>query len=640
MLTWAWNRAKKRICSMPEWYLQNMTTLALFAQATAPPTSANYGTLIALMIFIAASVWLGTLAQRVVKKSSFVKGFFLGNRGLGAWAVALTATVQSGGTFMGFPSLVYSHGWIVALWIGSYMVVPITGFGLIGKRIAHISRHTGAITMPDLFRHRFGSPTLGLITSLLIIIFMSAMMVAQFKAGATVMKLAAPSGEFLSLSEDGGELSAADQANVDKAKAQREEILYWIGLAVFSITVVGYTLIGGFLAAVWTDLFQSVMMFIGVLALLGLSLYAVGNLENASRGAVKSTQLAAENATAVRNEKGAEAHADAVKAAEKDSAKEMPADFVPEVTSPNAGLRIISGPGYSKNPDHSYLPLTLAISFFFFWPATGFASPASVTRIMACKDTRTLRRSVVLLCAYNLGIYLPLICICLCARSLMPDLEKSDEVIPRMAMSMTAGLPGGSLLAGIILAAPFGAIMATVSSYLVVIASGLVRDVYQRFINPEATDHDLRTLSRYGMLVVGIIAVALNIKPVAYLQTLVVFASGGAGACFIVPCLMLCYWRRATAVGVGAAMLSGAVTMIAFYVAGMLQQPPPIGPEGGLRPYYPIGMEPLIFGVLVSAVVGVVVSFSTSPPSEAIVSPLFDAPPETESKSAALSPST
>lgn len=596
---------------MPESCLQNFATFTLLAQTTtaAPSNSANYGTLIALMIFIAASVWLGTLAQRVVKKSSFVKGFFLGNRGLGAWAVALTATVQSGGTFMGFPSLVYSHGWIVALWIGSYMVVPITGFGLIGKRIAHISRHTGAITMPDLFRHRFGSPTLGLITSLLIIVFMSAMMVAQFKAGATVMKLAAPSGEFLSLSEDGD--SAAD---VDAAKAQREEILYWIGLAVFSITVVGYTLIGGFLAAVWTDLFQSVMMFIGVLSLLGLSLYAVGNLESASRGAVKSTQLAAENAAAAKNP--------------------------PTTADENAGLRIISGPGYSKNPDHSYLPLTLAISFFFFWPATGFASPASVTRIMACKDTRTLRRSIVLLCAYNLGIYLPLICICLCARSLMPDLEKSDEVIPRMAMSMTSELPGGSLLAGVILAAPFGAIMATVSSYLVVIASGLVRDVYQRFINPEATDHDLRTLSRYGMLVVGIIAVALNIKPVAYLQTLVVFASGGAGACFIVPCLMLCYWRRATAIGVGAAMLSGAVTMIAFYVAGMLQQPPPIGPEGGLRPYYPMGMEPLVFGVLVSAVVGVVVSFGTAPPSEAIVSPLFDAPPETESKSAAHSPST
>ena len=81
------------------------------------------------MLFIAASVWLGTLAQKVVERSEFIQGYFQGNRGLGAWTIALTATVQSGGTFMGFPSLVYTHGWIVALWIGSYMVVPITGFG-------------------------------------------------------------------------------------------------------------------------------------------------------------------------------------------------------------------------------------------------------------------------------------------------------------------------------------------------------------------------------------------------------------------------------------------------------------------------------------------------------------------------------
>ena len=36
---------------------------------------------------------------------------------------------------------------------------------------------------------------------------------------------------------------------------------------IFSLAVVGYTLIGGFLAAVWTDLLQSVMMFIGVMIL-------------------------------------------------------------------------------------------------------------------------------------------------------------------------------------------------------------------------------------------------------------------------------------------------------------------------------------------------------------------------------------
>src|ERR1700726_3391098 len=113
------------------------------------------GGLVALLIVIAGCVWLGTVAQRAIKKGSFLTGYFLGNRGLGAWALALTATVQSGGTFMGFPALVYSHGWVVALWIAAYMVVPLTGLGVLGKRIAQISRATGAITVPDLFRERF-----------------------------------------------------------------------------------------------------------------------------------------------------------------------------------------------------------------------------------------------------------------------------------------------------------------------------------------------------------------------------------------------------------------------------------------------------------------------------------------------------
>ena len=105
--------------------------------------SAGYGTLVMLVLLIAASVWLGTLAQRVVKRGSFIKGYFLGNRGLGAWALALTATVQSGGTFMGFPSLVYTHGWVVALWIAGYMVTGLVAKGVLAKRLNQVSRLSG-----------------------------------------------------------------------------------------------------------------------------------------------------------------------------------------------------------------------------------------------------------------------------------------------------------------------------------------------------------------------------------------------------------------------------------------------------------------------------------------------------------------
>jgi SSS family solute:Na+ symporter/sodium/pantothenate symporter len=298
-----------------------MGDLFLLAQAAAESSGegARWGTIVALVVFIVASVWLGTAAQKVMSRGSFLKGFFLGNRGLGAWAIALTATVQSGGTFMGFPSLVYTYGWIVALWIGSYMVVPITGFGIVGKRIAQISRKTGAITMPDLFRERFGSPTLGIVTSLLIVTFMSLMMVAQFKAGASLMSVAWPKSGFLAFTED---------ANV------KIDVAYYVGLTVFSVTVIGYTLVGGFLAAVWTDLFQSVLMFIGVLLLLFLSLNAAGGLESATRDAIKN---------------------------------------------PDVGPGIAFGRGWIATFSRD------AGDFFLLPLAGGRLSPASVTRIMACK---------------------------------------------------------------------------------------------------------------------------------------------------------------------------------------------------------------------------------------------------------------
>ena len=544
--------------------LEPLLLLAQSASAADKLPSPGIGALVALVVFIAASVWLGTLAQRVVERSQFIQGYFQGNRGLGAWTIALTATVQSGGTFMGFPSLVYTYGWIVALWIGSYMVVPLTGFGVIGKRIAQISRRTGAVTMPDLFRARYASPAAGLVCSLLIIVFMTIMMFAQFKAGAVVMKIAWPGTGALAIAED-------TNAPIDR--------VYLIGLAVFSLTVVGYTLIGGFLAAVWTDLLQSVMMFIGVTILVVLALSATGGLEPASRKAVEV-----------------------------------------------AGSQIASGPGVRADGS-PFLPLTMAFSFFCFWPFAGMASPASVVRIMACKDTRVLRQSIFLLAIYNMGIYLPLIMICICAKALMPDLAKPDEVIPRMALHLTAAFPFGlgSWVSGLVLAAPFGAIMATVSCYLLVIASGLVRDVYQRFISPEATEHELRRLTYLVMIVIGAVAVGLNIFPVKHLQVFVVFSSGCAASSFLMPTVMMCYWRRATAAGTIAAMLAGAVASSALNLAGLVIAIR-AGRPSEFHAYELLGFDPLIWGLVSSLLCGVVVSLLTRPPDDRLISKLFDAP--------------
>jgi sodium/pantothenate symporter len=572
-----------------------LSPMLLAASASDKP-NVGYGTLAALVVFIIASMWIGMLANKAMQSGTFMKGFFLGNRGLGAWALALTATVQSGGTFMGFPSLVYTHGWIVALWICGYMVVPITGFGVLGKRLAQLSRKTGAHTVPDMFRARFNSPRLGLAASLFIMFYMSFMMVAQFKAGALVMKLAWPGSGMLALTEEVTGTGSLGPA-------------YYIGLGVFTVTVVGYTLLGGFLAAVWTDLFQSVMMFVGVVVLLVLSLWLAGGLEQATRTAIKNTNAAS----------GAYAFG--------------PGYDDPKVNSPdpkNPGKRMT----FASEKPRDFMPLGLAFSYFFVWVYSGLGSPAGMVRIMASKSTGVIRRSIYLLSVYNAFIYIPLIIICICGRALIPELaDKTDEIIPQMALKTTQNIPGGSFVAGLILAAPFGAVMATVSSYLVVIASGLVRDVYQRFINPQAGTHDLRRLSYIAMVIVGAIAVVANIDPPRYLQAVVVFSGTGAAATFCVPALMLAFWRRATERGMLAGMIAGAATVLSLYSIGFLGlgDEQRLGQFTGFRPYFLLDLDPLLWGLTVSLVAGVTVSLATALPDEKLVSRLFDAEPKSES---------
>jgi sodium/pantothenate symporter len=546
-----------------------MTPERVVFGAVAP--AAGWGALATLFGVIVASVWLGTLASRATARGRFLTSYFLGNRRLGAFTLALTATVQSGGTFMGFPALVYSHGWVVALWIAPYMVIPLTGLGILAKRLAQLSRRTGAVTVPDLFRARFGSPMLGLVSSLLILFYMSFMMVAQFKAGALIMKIAWPGTGALALVDE-----TAGSAGIDRA--------YYLGLALFTVVVVGYTLIGGFLAAVWTDLFQSVLMLLGVMLLLPLAVSAAGGMEQATQAAIEQTDA-----------------------------------------------RFAWGPGYAAD-GRAFLPTGLAISYFFVFIFSGLGSPAGIVRIMATRSAATIRRSVVLLSLYNLGIYLPLVVISVAARAVLPRLSAADEVIPRLTLLTTRGLWGGSLIAGLILAAPFGAVMATVSAYLVVISSGIVRDVYLRFVRPDADDAQLRRLARLAMIAVGAVAVVANLRPVAYLQAIVVFASTSSAATFAVPALMMAYWRRASMAGALAAMLAGSGVMLGLFATGWVLAwqgfDPRIGQATSFRPYYLLGLEPIVWGLAASLLAGVGVSLATSPPPLALVRRLFEALPD------------
>ncbi|MFO0947337.1 MAG: hypothetical protein U1D30_15610 [Planctomycetota bacterium] len=293
------------------------------------------------------------------------------------------------------------------------------------------------------------------------------------------------------------------------------------------------------------------------------------------------------------------------------------------------GADFIFGPGRGAD-GRSFHTLGLALSFFFVWVFAGFGSPASMVRVMACKDTPTIRRSIFLLAAYNSLIYIPLVVICICARAVLPGLPVSDEVIPQMAVHVTREFWGGSFFAGLILAAPFGSVMATVSAYLVVIASGLVQDIYHRFIDPHAHADRLRHVSYAAMAIIAAVGAVANIRPVEYLQAIVVFSGTGTAATFVAPALMAAYWRRSTREGIIASMLAGSGTILGLFAAGWILSgfygyDPMIGVKSSFRPYFLLGLDPVVWGLLASFVAGVVISLRTPASDPELVSKYFDA---------------
>ena len=95
---------------------------------------------LAFAAYLAATFWLAYRAHAQAKGGSFLDEFFVAGRGIGPAVLGLTwiATAASGGSFIGTPSLAYSYGWSVMLWICGYMVVATVGIGLIGSRIHEI----------------------------------------------------------------------------------------------------------------------------------------------------------------------------------------------------------------------------------------------------------------------------------------------------------------------------------------------------------------------------------------------------------------------------------------------------------------------------------------------------------------------
>jgi SSS family solute:Na+ symporter/sodium/pantothenate symporter len=460
------------------------------------------------------------------------------------------------------------------------MIAGVTTKGVLAKRLNQVSRLTGAITVPDVLRDRFRSPLLGLLASVFLLLFLVFNLVAQFKAGGLIMRKASEGIKDTPAYQTARTWSADALATVgtwsEQGAAKPTDKLYdlgypdyVLGILIFALTVVAYTTYGGFWAVTWTDVLQGLVIVAGALLLMGFALAQVpGGLEGATE---KLRQQSPE---------------------------------------------LISGPGPNQ-----FMPLGLAVSFFFLWTIGAMGQPVGMVRLMACRDTPTLRTSLFMIGLYYALIYLPLVIAFVCARAMYPTefLDHSDDIMPAMALAFTKDYP---LIGGLILAAPYAAAMSAVAGFLLLMSSSLVRDIYQRNINPNVSARTIRWISYATTAVVGIVVTLGALRPPRFLQYIIVFTGAGMGCTFLAPTVLALYWRRATRAGALAAMIGGFASVSLLYVLGWCG----VGKEGmsgpaaePFAPLYLFGLDPLIHGLVFSFLPGIAVSLFTPPmPGEAV----------------------
>ena len=209
-------------------------------------------TIIPIILYLVLILFIAWKVNNLeTNKNNFLENYFIGNRDLGGFVLAMTiiATYIGASSFIGGPGLAYKFGlgWVLLACI--QIPTAFLTLGILGKRIAIISRKINAITIIDILKVRYNSDFLVILSSVIMLIFFVGMMVANFVGGARI---------FESITN----------------------FSYPVSLTIFSVVIIFYTTIGGFKAVAFTDAIQGCIMLIASLILFFTILNDGGGMEN------------------------------------------------------------------------------------------------------------------------------------------------------------------------------------------------------------------------------------------------------------------------------------------------------------------------------------------------------------------------
>ena len=311
---------------------------------------------------------------------------------------------------------------------------------------------------------------------------------------------------------------------------------YHMAVIVSVVLILFYTLFEGFLAVSWTDVFQGLLMLLALACVPILVISQTGGVDQ----------------------------------------------FTAQINQQNPQLLNLF-----TDAEGNVLSWMMIVSTMG-WGLGYFGQPHILARFMAIRSASETGQAATIGVVWALSCYLLAILVGLSGIAYLPEVLPDSE---KVFIALTS-LIFHPLIAGILLAAILAAIMSTVDSQLLVCSSSLAEDLYPLVTRKDVSAEKRLQIGRIAVVVLAMMATVLAMEPDNKVLDVVSYAWAGLGASLGPAILVSLYWRRMTARGALAGVLTGGVTVMIWSQA-----------EGGIFDLYA-----LVPGFVLSLVAIVTVS--------------------------------
>lgn len=446
-------------------------------------------TVIALVLFAVVMIGIGF---RSWKRTQTIDGFLMGGRNIGPWvsAFAYGTSYFSAVIFVGYAG---KHGWNIGLgsmWIGigNAVLGCLLAWTLLAQRTRRMTHVLESKTMPEFFGSRYNSIPMKVFSAIIIFVFLVPYSSAVYTG----------------------------LGNMFNAVFPQVSINAWM-LLIAVLTAV-YLILGGYVAAAYTDFIQGLIMIIGVIAMVIaiVKFDAVGGFANFF-----------ENLKAVSD------NGDGV-----------------------TGAQLTSWFGGSS---FKFLCVNILLTSFGTW-----GLPQMVSKYYAIKDQKSIKTATIVSTVFALIIGCGAYFVGSMSRLVLNNQLPAggvDEVIPAMLMTALGSNIVTIVILAVILLLLLSASMSTLAAVVLSSSSAISVDLIPTFTKKKHNKDSQVPLTRALCLLFVAASYFFATQKITVIVNIMSFSWGVVSGCFIGPYVWGIFSKKITKTGAFAGMICGLLTV-------------------------------------------------------------------------------